>query len=618
MENEQDQGINTGSGADSERLPELLALALDVVPDAAVVVDECGRIVGTNGALVRLFGHPPEALIGKPIELLIPERYRHAHRHHRGAFFVAPRQRAMGGAGLQLAGRRRDATEFPVDISLAPIEVEGRGLVVAAVRDATERGAVTAAVGQLAAIVSSSRDGILTVTTAGVVTTWNPGAEQLLGTPTEEAIGSHIGRWIPEEASEVVEELMGTIVTGGSPSSRDTVWLTADGKRLDVAISMSPMSNEHRELAGFSILVRDVSERKAAEAIRDRQRRQQEATAEIRLASLSEHPIGDILELICMKTLELSGGEGVAIVRERHGDPAVVAGCGAQQEAAVMELASAALASCDPAASRLGLSVTESGEPREVVGALVPAGKGGRGALVVTLPTGREAGGEMRRLIEGFAGQAALAIELSAARAARERLLLAEDRERIARDLHDLVIQRLFATGMTLQTLQQFTGDEVLAGRLQRATDELDATIREIRTTIFALEEAPESAEGVRGELLRMVSAATKNLGFHPSLQFDGPVDLVDDEVRHHVLAVTREALSNVARHARASSVSVLVVARDGLTITVEDDGVGLPERRDESGLANIRSRADDLGGELLLENRAEGGARMVWRVPAR
>ncbi len=616
MENEHNEGINRDSAAASEPLPELLDLALDVLPDAAVVVDGAGHIVGVNDALTELFGHPQDALVGKPIELLIPERFRHAHRHHRGSFFGAPRQRAMG-AGLQLAGRRRDATEFPVDISLAPVEVEGRTLVVAAVRDATERGALTAAIGQLAAIVSSSHDGILTMTTAGVVTTWNPAAEQLLGTPTEDAVGSHIGRWIPEVASEVLEELMGAIVTGGSPSSRDTAWLTADGKLIDVAISMSPMLNEQRGLGGFSILVRDVSERKAAEAIRDRQQRLQEATSEIRLASLSETPLDDILELICRRTLELTGGDGVAMVRERHGEVAVAAAWGNQLEAAVMELAGALLASEDPTASRLGLSLTERGGPYEVVGSLVPARSGGRGgALVVSLPSGREASGGVRTLIEGFAGQAALAIELSKARVARERLLLAEDRERIARDLHDLVIQRLFATGMTLQTLQQFTGDEVLADRLRKATDELDATIREIRTTIFDLEEAPGSAEGVRGQLLRLVTAATTSLGFHPSLQFEGPVDLVDEGVRHHVLAVTREALSNVARHAQASSVSVLVVAREGFTVVVEDDGIGLPERRDESGLANIRGRAADLGGELVLENRAEGGARMVWRVP--
>ncbi len=238
MENEHNEGIDRDPAPGSASLPELLDLALDVLPDAAVVVDGAGQILGVNKAFIELFGHPQDALVGKPIELLIPERFRHAHRHHRGSYFSAPRQRAMG-AGLQLAGRRRDATEFPVDISLAPVEVDGRTLVVAAVRDATERGAVAAAIGQLAAIVSSSRDGILTITTAGVVTTCNPGAEQLLGTPTEEAVGAHIGRWIPEEASEVLEELMGVIVTGGSPSSRDTVWLTtgreADRRRdLDV------------------------------------------------------------------------------------------------------------------------------------------------------------------------------------------------------------------------------------------------------------------------------------------------------------------------------------------------------------------------------------------------
>lgn len=619
----QERATVIGSGGASGSPRGQLQLALEIIPDAAVVVDAEGHIVGINKTAEDLFGYEAPDLLGQRIELLIPERFRHAHRHHRQSFGESPRQRAMG-AGLQLFGRRLDASEFPVDISLAPVGPDDGSLVLAAIRDATERGAVAAAIDQLAAIVSSSRDGILTMTTSGVVTTWNPGAEQLLGTPTEEAIGAHIGTWVPSDESEVLEELMGIIVTGGSPHSRDTVWRTRDGKRIDVAISLSPMQDEHLELRGFSILVRDITERKSVEVTRRRQALLQAATAEVRLASMSDSPLQITLELICQRVLELTEGEGSAIIRERHGTLELTASSGDPSGHTAQELGQALLGSTDaqapagPAwtASKLDLSLTESGRPFEAVGALLPATSGERGALVVMLPPGVEAGVEIRATVEGFAGQTALAIELAQARAARERLLLAEDRERIGRDLHDLVIQRLFATGMGLQTIQQFASDDAIVQRLQQATDELDTTIREIRTTIFALEPTPSKTEGARSELLRLVAGATRSLGFQPSLQFDGPIDLMDDQLRHQVVAVIREALANVARHANASSASVIVAARDGFSVLVEDDGIGMPERRQESGIANIRERARQLGGELDIATRKDGGTRLTWRVP--
>lgn len=596
-------------------LSEALRLALEIVPDAAVAVDGEGRIVGANQAVHDLFGHPLESLVGQRIETLVPERFRHAHRHHRGAFAQAPRSRAMG-AGLQLSGRRHDASEFPVDISLAPVPGADPPLVVAAIRDITERGAVAAAVAQLAAIVSSSRDAILTVTTSGVVSTWNPGAEQLLGTPTEEAVGSHLGRWVPEDTSADLEELMGIIVSGGSPAPRDTTWQTADAKRVEVAISLSPLEDAHANLRGFSILARDITERKAIEAAHLRQERWQAATAEIRLDSLSDGPLVDTLELVCRRAFALVEGEGAAMVRQGPQGPQVMVSAGRPRHEVIQDLAEALLSSGEAAPSMLDLAVTTSGRPFHAVGALVPSQSAPSRVLVVTLPPGREGNGDVQRIVEGLAGQAALAIELAEARETRDRLLLAEDRERIARDLHDLVIQRLFATGMSLQMLQQVVGNEAASQRLAEAADELDTTIREIRTTIFDLEARSETTDGVRGELLRLVSAATKSLGFHPSLQFDGPVDLVDPELHRHAVAVTREALSNVARHAQASSASVVVVAREGFEITVEDDGVGVPESHRESGLSNLRGRAEALGGQLVLENRSGGGARMVWRVP--
>lgn len=602
----------TGGARDAPGGQPPLGTALAVLPDAAVVVDADGRIVDANEAVEVLFGRPCSELVGQPVEVLVPERFRHAHRSHRGTFMGAPRRRAMG-TGLQLYGRRRDASEFPIDISLAPVPATDPPLVVAAIRDASEREATAQALAQLAAIVSSSRDGMIVITPSGFITNWNTGAEQLLQTTSQDALGSHIGQWIPEEETEAVEELMGVILSGGAPPPKDTVWLGPGDKRIDVAISMSPMNDDLGELRAFSILVRDISDRKAAEANRRRQESWQAAVSEIRLASLSDVPIEEVLELVCRWAMELLGGSGSTVIKLQP-SASVRASQGDVEEELAHELASTVAASGSATRSSWDLSIESGGTPYDAVAAPLPSGE--PGALVVFLPLGRSSDERDTVIVESLAGQAAVAVELTEARRARDQVLLVADHERIARDLHDLVIQRLFATGMSLQAAQQLVADQEVTRRLAEATEELDATIREIRTTIFALEAQAGRAEGLRSELVRLVTGAAKTLRFHPSLQFDGPVDLVEPALQEHALAVATEALSNVARHAQASSASVTVSVTDDFRIVVEDDGIGPQEADRSSGVANLRERAEQLGGAFSIEPAAERGTRVVWQVP--
>ena len=228
---------------------------------------------------------------------------------------------------------------------------------------------------------------------------------------------------------------------------------------------------------------------------------------------------------------------------------------------------------------------------------------------------------ESLELAEAFATQAAVTLVLAEARREHERLAVYEDRDRIARDLHDLVIQRLFATGMLLQGVMRVEGiPEKSRDRIERAIDELDITVKEIRQTIFALHETMgESAGGVRTRILREVESAAMSLGYRPGVRFDGPVDtLVTSAIADQLLAALREALANTAKHARASSVDVLVEVDSGeVRLTVSDDGVGIPDdlgRR--SGLANLAARAQSLGGACDV-GRGEAGTRLIWRVPA-
>ncbi len=227
-------------------------------------------------------------------------------------------------------------------------------------------------------------------------------------------------------------------------------------------------------------------------------------------------------------------------------------------------------------------------------------------------------------VVASFAAQAGVALELAASRSEAERLSLYEDRDRIARDLHDLVIQRLYATGMSLEgTMPMITKPEV-ASRITHAVDAMDETIKDIRATIFALQ-ARDTPAGpdLRGDIVALVEEMTDMLGFAPSLRLGaglGPG--LRREVAEQALAALREALSNAARHAQASQVDVTVdVSPDGmLTVQVTDDGTGIPADGRRSGLLNLASRAEKLGGELRFEpadpSASPPGTRLEWRVP--
>jgi signal transduction histidine kinase len=195
-----------------------------------------------------------------------------------------------------------------------------------------------------------------------------------------------------------------------------------------------------------------------------------------------------------------------------------------------------------------------------------------------------------------------------------------KDRDRIARDLHDHVMQRLYAIALGLQGLADSEPAPNRARRLATYTDDLDATIREIRQTVFELR--GRSATGTDGPRLALLALATemaRAFGFEPRLRLDGPLDsAVDAVVADHLLAVVRESLSNAARHAQAKAVTVTVTAANGLvTAEIVDDGVGIGETTRRSGLANLGSRAAELGGTFSIGPGSDGvGTRVCWSAP--
>ena len=251
-------------------------------------------------------------------------------------------------------------------------------------------------------------------------------------------------------------------------------------------------------------------------------------------------------------------------------------------------------------------------------------GDGARGVLTVANPPGGRAFTQpIQWVLESFASQAAVMLELAEHRRDAERIIVLEDRDRIAKDLHDTVIQRLFAVAITLMSALKIIKRPEASVRVQHAVDELDDTIRQIRSSIFALQ-APTGEGGLRTRIHAIIDAAVENLGFAPSVRLDGLLDVaVHDDIAEHVLAVLQEALSNVARHARARRVNVSVDVADDLVLRVEDDGIGIAAEGSgiagvqRGGLRNMHERARGLGGQFEITSSGDGTV-LTWRVPAK
>lgn len=216
-----------------------------------------------------------------------------------------------------------------------------------------------------------------------------------------------------------------------------------------------------------------------------------------------------------------------------------------------------------------------------------------------------------------FGSRIGLALDLARVNALREQNLLITDRERIARDLHDQVIQRLFAAGLSIQSLRRYTLDPVAHERIAAVTTELDDTIRKLRDTIYSLRTAEEEHEPLTGRILRVVREGSRSYAVTPKVSLDGPVDSIGEDVAMHVLSVLSESLSNALRHSGADEVHVTVAAgRDQVQLLISDNGQGFSEPVQSSGLANMRHRAAQLKGNCVIDSVPGGGTRVKWSVP--
>ena len=232
--------------------------------------------------------------------------------------------------------------------------------------------------------------------------------------------------------------------------------------------------------------------------------------------------------------------------------------------------------------------------------------------------TGPEFTAADEELVIGLATAAGVAIENARLHTRVGELHVVEDRERIARDLHDTVIQRMFAIGLSMQGLAATTSDTTTSARLEQMIEDLDDTVRDIRTTIFELQRPRIPGRSLRQEILDLVDEIHGHSTFDIAIRFDGPVDLaVPDAIADHLIAVVRESVTNAVRHSGGSKIDVDVSVNDHIEARIGDNGNGVDDGAPRgNGLHNLRSRAHDLGGECTVSRSNDGGTLVVWRVP--
>ncbi len=286
---------------------------LEALPDAVIAVDREGTIVQVNSQTQALFGYDRDELIGQKVEMLVPESFRQQHHYHRDNFARAPKTRRMG-ADLDLYGRCRNGSEFPVEISLSPIVTDRGPFVLSAIRDISDRKRIagelrraneelhrrtTERLGEyrsrLALIVDSSEDAILSKDLNGTITSWNKGAERIYGYTPEEVVGKHISLLIPADRPDEIPQILRKIARGERIDHHESVRVTKDGRRLDVSVSVSPLRNAAGDVVGASVIARDVTAQKRTEG---QLRQSQKMEAIGRLAGGVAHDFNNVLGII--------------------------------------------------------------------------------------------------------------------------------------------------------------------------------------------------------------------------------------------------------------------------------------------------------------------------------
>ncbi|HSR21926.1 MAG TPA: PAS domain S-box protein [Candidatus Eisenbacteria bacterium] len=608
---------------------------LEAMPDAIVIAGGDGRVLLANRRAEMLSGYSREELVGMPVEQLVPEGLRSRHAVHRRAYQRAPVMRAMG-THLDIRFRRRDGSEFPADIALSPLASDQGLLVVASVRDITERKLAEAELLQaqerFRLVVEGVRDhAIFMLDRDGNVSTWSPAAARISGHEAEEVLGRHFSIFYPASAADAGEPERELAEASSAGRFEGEGWrVRKDGSRFWADVEVSPIHDRAGALVGFGKIMRDVTERKRQD---DRLR----AVLDVAQATLEGRAEHELLQLVAERARALVDADLGVVVLAAVGERAlVVAAADGPRAAAVVGSHVPLDGSAAAAVLATGESLVLDDSSRESpAGEPVLAAAGGGPAVLVRLGSGRhdigglaatnEPGGRRftdadRRLLELFAIQAAVTIDYTRVREDLQRLALVEDRERIGRELHDGAIQALFAVGMGLQSMAIMTTDPALRQRLGTAVVQVDEVIRDLRNYIFGLRPGAAADRDLGRALREIAQQFERQHGVACAVDVDPTVAARLSQKAPDIVQAVREALSNVGRHAGAATCRLSVYAEPGMAVVeVDDDGRGfLPAEGDGAGwgLRNLRERAEAMGGSFDIGSVPGEGTTVRLRIP--
>lgn len=619
----------------------------DAAPDAIVVVSSDGTIVSANARCRPLLGFEPGDLIGRPVETLVPEHQRSGHIAMRHRFAISPHMRTMGDPRARLQALTASGELIPVDIALSPLEMNGEIMVMAVLRDVSDRVAAEAEIERIraesdrrlraseAAFRSAFDDAAVPMAILDLsdpdtqtIVRANESLGALLGMTVDELAGtSSVDLSHPDERAQHVAG--GAALAAGRPTIEAEIRLRrSDGSYRWASVNTSRLTVD----GDCHCLVHlvDITRRIEAERERDRREDLLRGLAAVRKAVLDERPPDEILQMVVeavrraldveLAFVALPGADGELEVRASHdADPWDLAGATLPADSVAARVMKTSEIELVPTPNGLAPLVGGDGGQDQKVGSIV----------VVPLHTVHSIEGilAMARtpdaapftesdltMAQSLAAEAAVSLVLARARADKRRMLLVEDRERIARDLHDVVIQRLYATGMRLQVATSRV--DLLAERAHEAVSDLDDTIDSVRNAIFQLSQPDDT---VGGELRRLIDRLRVTSRSQVELTVTGDVESLPSVVVNHLLPTVNEMLSNVERHAQASTAQVSVaVDDDQLTVVVTDDGIGLqPGVAQGFGLRNLTKRAMALGGSLDYSDSArQTGSEFRWSVP--